>query len=115
MLGRERQWRAEAEFKGFHAPHFPGTAFAFIRGKNDGCGRLSEDLRKALVERRHACARIHEEEADVCFCNGKIGLASHTRFEAVADTLLQSRRINHGEGEVAKACLTLAPVSGDAR
>ena len=66
------------------------------------------------IDRRHAGARIDQEEAGVGISDRRLGLEEHPPGERVRLRLVEAGRIDDGELEVAQPPLALAAVAGDA-
>ena len=80
MLGGDRRRIAKAETPGFHQPFISLLAFTLVGRQHDRLARLAQQLCEPLVDRRHAGARVVQEDRDVGLVDRDFGLLAHARF-----------------------------------
>ena len=115
MLGRDRDRIAEAEFIGVDArrsgPAAPSDLLATRRIGLSMRRSASAKWRSAAVTPTRASIMNSTTSQS---CKRRLGLRAHAAGKRGGVALLQPRRVDDGEGEVAERRLALAPVAGHA-
>ena len=91
------------------------AALGLVGAEDDGRARAAQQLRQHLVDGRDAHAGVDQEEAGVRLRDRALGEPAHSARQRVVGDLLEARRVDDGEAQVAEARLALAQVARDAR
>ena len=114
MLGRQRDRLAEAQFVGVEHAAAPGGAFRLVGDEQDRLVDAPQRIGEMPVGRGHTGPRIDEEQDRVASRKRRFRLRAHAAGERGRIALLQSRRVDNGEDEIAEMRLALAAIAGDA-
>ena len=87
---------------------------ALVGEDDDRLAMRAQPSGEFAVDRRHAGARIDDEEADIGIVDRRLGLRAHAVFEAAARRLVEARRVENAEPEIGEAGLAFAAVARDA-
>src|SRR5690554_3737354 len=78
---------------GRRVPH----AFGLVNCQQDSLPRFAQQLRDFVIVSIDTCPGINEEDDDVSFSNGLVGLASHFTQDTVLGNRLETTRIDRNE------------------
>ena len=114
MLGRDRDRLAEPKLVGFEHAGPSCPALALVGDHDGGLARSAHEIGKNSIFRHRACARIDQEQYRIGGGKRGLGLLLHARGQAFGRGLLEARRVDHGEVEIAEPRAALPPIAGDA-
>ncbi len=111
MLGRDRDAARRARGRRPRARRRAAAALGLVGDEDDGLAGAAQPVGEMAIERRHAGARIDEEERDVGVGERALGLRPHARGELARRRLLEPGGIDDAEAQIAEARLGLAAVA----
>lgn len=105
----------EAQTKGFVEAMISAPPLSLVGDQNDRPIMPSENVGENLVELGHADPGVDHEERDIAFPDRSLGLGAHPGLQTLVRDVLESRRIDELEIDVAQPTEAKPPVSGHAR
>ena len=114
VLGGDGNRVAETELVGLQDSCLGGAALALVCYQDGALCGPAHEISKRMVCRQWSCARIDQEQHDIGGSHCHLGLLAHAFAQGIRRGIVQTRRVEHLEFEVAKAGLALTPVAGDA-
>jgi hypothetical protein len=115
VLGGDRDRVAKPKRKRLCRTRLALSAFALVGDQHHRLAGLAHEVREGAILRRQARARIDDEHQRIGRLNRHRGLFAHARGERSLGAVIEPRGVNHGEAEIAQACVAFAPVARDAR
>ncbi len=94
-------------------PASAAAAFGLVGDQHHGLALLADAVGELPVDGGDAGAGIDHEEDQIGIVHGAFGLGAHARFERILARLIEARRVEHPEFEIADAAFALAAVAGD--
>ncbi len=89
--------------------------FRLVGNQHDRLAGTAHHFGKGAVGRRQAVLGIDDEQNNVGFLNGSLGLGAHPRFQAVIGSFFKTRRIDNLKLQIVELGIVDAPVARDAR
>ena len=114
VLGRERHRIAQPQRESLEGARLPRLPFRLVGDEDHRLAGAAHEIGEIFVVRRHADARVDDEENGVGRDDGVLRLGAHAPFQRGARALLQPGRVDDGEAQIGELPLTLATVAGDA-
>ncbi len=115
MFGRQRNGVAEAEIEGFIGAGEARLALGLVGHQDGRLAGAANEAREVAVGRHHAAAAVGEEEDRVGLRHRGFGLRPHAAVQRFGLALVEARRVDHGEAQVAQARIARAAIARHAR
>ena len=115
VLGRDGDRLAEAQLESGVEARLPYAPLALIGDDDNRAPRGAHELGEHLVARRHAFARIDQEQHEIGLGERRLGLLAHALGDRPAFCLLEARRIDDRDGVAGEIRLARAAVARQPR
>ena len=90
-------------------------ALALVHDQHDLAARLAQEVGDGLVVRRHALAAVDDEDDDVRFGHGLLGLQGHLVHDAFLGDRLETAGVDDQEWAFADAAFAVVTIARQAR
>jgi hypothetical protein len=110
VFGRERHGIAQADRIGLVGTRKSSPALRLVGDDDHGFAGAADEIGQRLVSREDTRTRIDQEKDHIRIVNGGFGLRPHPVEQRALVGILDSRGVDHPEGEISESGFALAPV-----
>ena len=114
MLGRNRHGFAEAQFPGLQHAALRAARLGLVGDQNHRLAGPAHDFGEGAVVRHQAGLGVHQEENEIGFLDGDLGLQAHAARQRPSRRVFEAGRVDHIEKDVVEFGGMNAAVAGDA-
>jgi hypothetical protein len=115
VLARNRNRFAQAQLVGFADARLAGFALGLVGGDDHRLAATAQQGGEHFIQRGDAFAGVVDEQRDVRFLDGQLGLMTHARLQAFVRDVLEAGGVDQFQVQVAEAARGITAVTRNTR